>query len=86
MKRITMTLYTREGCTLCLEAYYLLKWLAEQYPIDIQLIDIRKDAELELRYALEIPVIEANGEIIAVSLIDEGELRAYLNAQFATAE
>lgn len=83
MNPLTVTLYTREGCTLCIEAHYLLKWLADSYPIEIQLIDITKDPELELRYALEVPVIEANGEVLGVSLIEEGPIRAYLDSYFS---
>ncbi len=78
-----ITLYKRDGCTLCQEAHYLLKWLAEQYPFEIQLQNINSDPELQYRFALEIPVVEANGEIIAVSKIDEYQIREYLDAYFS---
>lgn len=80
MNSINTTLYSREGCTLCKEAYYLLRWLADEYPLNIQVVDITTDPDLELRYSLEIPVLEIEGNVIAVSMIEEYTVREYLDS------
>lgn len=77
-KPIRLTLYMRSGCTLCTEAYYMLLLLAEVYPLEIEQIDITRDHELELRYLLEIPVLEMSGEIIAITEVEEQAVRAYI--------
>lgn len=75
MNTINVTLYMRENCTLCKEAYYLLVYLSDQYPLNIIQVDITQDAELERKYLLEIPVIEVEGEIVATCLVEEHVLR-----------
>lgn len=79
MNSIIVTLYTRENCMLCQEAYYLLMWLSEKYPITLEEIEISKNPELELRYALEVPVVEINGQVVAMSFIEEGVIREHLD-------
>lgn len=60
-----LTLYEREGCHLCEEALVLLEWLCEDYPIEVERVDISTDPELEIRYMFEIPVIVYEGEIVS---------------------
>lgn len=74
MKPINVTLYMKKDCTLCKDAYYLLIYLSDRYPLVITQMDITTDQDLERRYVLEIPVVEIEGEIVAVSLIDEKTL------------
>lgn len=81
MKKIAVTFYTREACVLCKEAYYLLMYVAEQFPLDVQTIQITDDPELEERFALEIPVIEVEGTIVAAGLIEETTLREYFETR-----
>jgi glutaredoxin len=80
VKPIEVTIYTREGCTLCREAYFLLKRIGEEYPIQLTLFDISTDPEIEMRYTWEIPVVAINGEVAFVSEIDERALREKLTA------
>lgn len=75
MNPINVTLYMREGCTLCQEAYYLLVYLSDRYPLKIKQVDITTDPELEQRYLLEIPVVEVEGEIVAIVEVEEQILR-----------
>ncbi len=79
MKKIAVILYTREHCMLCKEAYYLLQWLSEKYPMTLETIEITRDPELELRYALEVPVVEIEGQVVAMSLIEESVIRQHLD-------
>ncbi|MCJ7717131.1 MAG: DUF2085 domain-containing protein [Anaerolineales bacterium] len=53
---LTVTLYTRDGCTLCQEAEKDLKNLEKEYPHRLVLIDIEKDNIPE--FVDQIPVIE----------------------------
>jgi hypothetical protein len=78
MKRIKVKLYMRDACKLCKDAYYLLLWLNETYPLEIEQIDIASDPELELRYTLEIPVIEVENEMICMGIVREEALREKL--------
>lgn len=78
MKRIKVKLYMRDTCKLCKDAYYLLLWLNETYPLEIEQIDIASDPELELRYTLEIPVIEVENEIICMGIVREEALKEKL--------
>lgn len=78
MKRIKVKLYMRDACKLCKDAYYLLLWLNETYPLEIEQIDISSDPELELRYTLEIPVIEVENEIICMGMVREEALKEKL--------
>jgi len=78
MKRIKVKLYMRDACKLCKDAYYLLLWLNETYPLEIEQIDIASDPELELRYTLEIPVIEVENEIICMGIVREEALKEKL--------
>lgn len=75
MKRIKVKLYMRDACKLCKDAYYLLLWLNETYPLEIEQIDISSDPELELRYTLEIPVIEVENENVCLGVASEELLR-----------
>lgn len=53
---LTVTLYTRPGCELCLKAEESLNVLQKKYPHRLVLVDVEKQ---DLRmYAAEIPVIE----------------------------
>lgn len=78
MKRIKVKLYMRDACKLCKEAYDLLLWLNETYPLEIEQIDIASDPELELRYTLEIPVIEVENEMICMGIVREETIKEKL--------
>lgn len=61
--------------------------VAASSPADIAIeeIDISTDGELEARYGLEIPVLEANGKKIAKYRISEQALRRTLAGVEGTA-
>lgn len=80
MAKIPVTLYVRERCGLCREAYFLLKYLERDFPLALSLVDITGDPELERQYALEVPVVEIGGETALVSAIGEEELRRKLQS------
>lgn len=58
------TLYTRANCPLCDEAKLMIQLVNEDIPIRYKEIDIESDDALHEKYALMIPVLEKDGEII----------------------
>ena len=80
---IALTIYTRPGCHLCQE----MKVIVERVVRDthaharIEEIDIANDADLEARYATEIPVLLVNGRKAAKYRVTEEELRRRLKAE-----
>ena len=71
---ISLTIYTRPGCHLCDEMKAVVERVARSVPLTIDEVDISRDAELEERYRLEIPVLMVNGRKAAKYRITEGEL------------
>jgi glutaredoxin len=80
---IALTIYTRPGCHLCQE----MKVIVERVVRDthararVEEIDIAGDADLEARYAMEIPVLLVNGKKTAKYRVTEEELRRRLKAE-----
>jgi hypothetical protein len=77
---IALRLYTRPGCHLCDVMKDVVRTVAHAAiaPVTIEEIDISKDADLEARYGLEIPVLEVNGKKVAKYRIGEDELTRIL--------
>lgn len=75
-RRRTVTVYTREGCGLCRRAEELVAREARRH--DVELVDVDRDAELQRRYNLRVPVVAIDGEEVAELDIAPGEVRAAL--------
>jgi len=60
-----VTLYTRRGCSLCLEAQAMLERLASPLRFTLQVVDIETDEVLLKRYLFEIPVVVVAGREVA---------------------
>ena len=71
---ISLTIYSRPGCHLCDEMKAVIERVARSVPLTVDEIDISRDAELNERYRLEIPVLMVNGRKAAKYRITEGEL------------
>jgi glutaredoxin len=80
---IALTIYTRPGCHLCQEMKVIVERVVRdtQAQARIEEIDIAKDADLEARYATEIPVLLVNGRKAAKYRVTEEELRRRLKAE-----
>ena len=80
---IVLTIYTRPGCHLCQEMKVTVERVVRDTHAQarIEEIDIANDADLEARYALEIPVLLVNGKKAAKYRVTEAELRRRLNAE-----
>ncbi|GIN56761.1 thioredoxin family protein [Lederbergia ruris] len=62
--------YTRDQCSLCVEAKLILHILQTEHPINIIERDIDTNDEWTEQYGLMIPVIEIDGEIVQSGIID----------------
>jgi thiol-disulfide isomerase/thioredoxin len=74
---VVLTIYSRPGCHLCDEMRAVVERVARLVPLtplELVEIDISRDAELDERYRLEIPVLMVNGKKAAKYRISEGAL------------
>ena len=78
---IALTLYTRPGCHLCDDMKAVIARVAQSVPLALEEIDISRDADLESRYGLEIPVLLVEGKKAAKYRITEGELKKMLEGR-----
>lgn len=73
---LRITLYEREGCGLCDEARASLRRIALDRALEIERVDIDRDAALVDRYALRVPVLRVgNSELDAAGLEDAAVAR-----------
>ena len=59
---LRVRLYEKPDCELCGETFRSLTRIGLDMPLEIERIDITRDAAQFERYALRIPVVIANGE------------------------
>ena len=80
MDRFIITLYSRPGCHLCEDMKAIIARAAAAMPgaLYVDEIDISRDAELERRYGLKIPVLEIDGKRVAKYRVSEEDLRRML--------
>lgn len=62
---ITVTLYTKENCSLCKKALRDLKALQAKVPHTLAIVDIQKDAALKAAYGDKVPVIQVGPYTLA---------------------
>ena len=65
-----MTVYTRQGCTLCRAAEQLAAAEAD----NVTLVDIDTDPRLQDRFGTRVPVIEIGGTIVAEGIVQPGDI------------
>ena len=73
-------LYVTTNCHLCSVARSLLVAVQRTIPFNFRTVNIDGDEELERRFALEVPVVEIEGEIVAQGQVDVDRVRAAVNA------
>jgi hypothetical protein len=71
-------LLEKPGCGLCAETYRALHRVALDVPLDVDRVDITKDAALFDRYALRIPVITMGERELDAAGVDDRAIRAWL--------
>jgi glutaredoxin len=78
----TITLYTRERCSLCDKARAAIERVRALRAFELVVIDLDRDASLDKKaaYDLEVPVIELDGRKVMKYRIDESRLARLLDA------
>ena len=67
-------------CGLCVEAFRALKRVSLDVPITIERVDITRDAALQGRYALRIPVLVVGEQELDVAGLDDRAIATWLRA------
>ena len=73
-----LTIYGRPNCSLCDEARVMLEWLREDYPVELDYVDITGDEALETAYLYEIPVIVYDGHVISQGRYDDDKVENFV--------
>jgi len=73
-----VTLYTRPGCHLCEDAKTAIAPLLREFGAVLREVNIDKDAVLEERYGLDIPVIFIGARKAAKHRVDVKQFRRQL--------
>lgn len=76
----TITLYTREGCSLCEEAQAYLAGKKAEYDYDLWLVDVDQDALAHAKYSDWVPVATVGEEELFRLQADYPRLEARLRA------
>ncbi|KQL46439.1 glutaredoxin [Brevibacillus choshinensis] len=63
-----IVLYGRKKCHLCDEVELMIRALAEELPLRLQVVDIESNPSLHEEMMLVIPVVEIDGEIVFRSI------------------
>ncbi len=79
MSRIQVTMYSKDNCSLCTKAKQVIEELSEEFPLDLNEVDIYKDDELLEKYQIMIPVIEIDGNEVEYGIIHKEVIQEYLN-------
>jgi thiol-disulfide isomerase/thioredoxin len=74
-----ITLYTREGCTLCEEARVAIAPLAQEFSATLREVDIDDDPVLHERYTNDIPVVFLGSRLVAQHRVNAAQLRRQLD-------
>jgi predicted thioredoxin/glutaredoxin len=73
---VEVVLYVGTDCHLCQIARHLLMALRRSIPFRFREVEIASDPELELRYLLEVPVVEVDGEVATQAPVEIEAVRA----------
>ncbi|MBH0329773.1 glutaredoxin [Brevibacillus brevis] len=67
-KTFEIVLYGRNKCHLCDEVELYIRYLAEEFPLRMRMVDIESDPALHEEMMFVIPVVEIDGEIVFRSI------------------
>jgi thiol-disulfide isomerase/thioredoxin len=73
-----ITVYSREGCHLCDDALGVLRPLAAEFAVPVEVVDIEADDDLHRRFLERIPVVSLDGDELYDFFVDEEDLRSRL--------
>jgi len=75
---LEVTIYTRAGCHLCVEAHTAITPLLNEFGATVREIDIEGDATLTQRFGCDIPVIYIGRKKAAKHRVDLQQFRRQL--------
>jgi len=73
-----IVVYSKVGCSLCVEALDEVERVRKEIPFDLEEVDIEDDPALLEKYGHLIPVVELDGRVIFEYFVDAVELRTHL--------
>ena len=73
-----VTIYSRQGCHLCDDAFNTLESMRQELNFEIDVIDIDKNAELVKLYSDQVPVIHIDGMHHDFYKVDPARFRSSL--------
>jgi glutaredoxin len=74
----SVRVYTAAGCHLCDAALDVVAKVREEIPFGLEVVDISRDAELEMVYRERIPVVEVDGRPAFSFFVTAEGLREWL--------
>jgi glutaredoxin len=75
---LVVTLYSKPGCHLCVEAQAVLSGLQSQLGFELCEVDITRDEQLHRAYFERIPVVAVEGEELFEYFVEEDAVRERL--------
>ncbi|KZE44350.1 glutaredoxin [Brevibacillus parabrevis] len=78
-RQLEIVLYGRKKCHLCEDVELVIRALAEEFPLQLSVVDIESDEQLHEEMMLVIPVVAIDGEVVFRSIthvVTMEELRA----------
>ncbi|EIJ42941.1 Glutaredoxin-like domain (DUF836) [Beggiatoa alba B18LD] len=72
-----LTVYTREGCHLCMEMQQELSLLQQRYSFTVEYIDIDNDVDLKQRYNTRVPVLAVGETELCYYFLETESVEAY---------
>lgn len=76
----SVSLYTTAGCHLCEQAHDMLKALADEENLTIELVEIGDDDKLTERFGSAIPVVKFSDETLLYWPFNQSDLAHRLHA------
>ncbi|MEX2375833.1 MAG: glutaredoxin family protein, partial [Dehalococcoidia bacterium] len=76
----TVVFYVTSKCHLCQVGRSKLVALQRTIPFNVEVVNIEGNDELERRFAIEVPVVEVDGEVVTSGQVDLDVVRAAVNA------
>jgi hypothetical protein len=75
---LQVRLMEKPDCGLCTEVYRALHRVGLEIPLEVDRVDVTRDAALFDRYALRIPVVVVGGRELDAAGLDDRALRTWL--------
>ncbi|GAA4514803.1 glutaredoxin family protein [Brevibacterium yomogidense] len=80
---VRITVLTRAGCSLCVDAEQVVAQVAETRAVDVTITDIDTDPGLRDRYEWDVPVVLVDGRQVGFHRIDPVRLARAVDARLA---